>query len=272
MATSTYFGIRFSNSRFRFKKNKTYFKNILNKISKLKKQSEIISIGKNKSTLTNSLIDTTNANSTTATSGKSKNFYRSKTITGVPETNVSQVTSNTAVLFSNVRLQSHRRDDFILPMTRKDTGANRMDLLKGIDSLTTDDEFQNDVDDEQDDEDEDFYEATLKKNYAKSNNNSNSVDLNNTRSSTLTSSSSCSSAFSSMSNLNSNQDKQKNEQHANENNQVTVDLSKYLNNEDDDDDDDEVENEQASYGDAEDESFDEYLTSPAKTNASKTSI
>lgn len=253
---------------------------LLNELKKLKKPNETYSkdLAKNKSTLTNSLIDTTNANNVNATAdNKSQNFYRTKTISGVSDTNVLQA-SNTAVLFSNVRLQSHRREDFILPASRKHTGANRMDLLKTMDPSTTDDEFQNDIDDEQDDEDEDFYEETLKKNYAKSyNTNNTNTDLNNTRSSTLTSSSSCSSAFSSMSNLNSNQNEQnkrdkQNIEHSNENNQATVDLTKYLNNEDDDDEDDDVENDQASYDDAEDESFDEYLTSPAKTNANKKSI
>jgi len=201
----------------------------------------------------------------------------------VPESETTKVpqASNEAVLYSNVRLQSHRRENFVLPVAmRKDTGANRMDLLKTQEPSTTDDEFQNDMDDERDDEDEDFYEKTLKKNYAKSNSNNN-VDLNNTRSSTLTSSSSCSSAFSSMSNLNSNhhetavskRDAAQKAEFSSENknnnyNQVTVDLSKYLNNDDDDDDDDNDDEDQASYGDAEDESFDEYLNaSPAKTSS-----
>lgn len=229
----------------------------------LKKQKEKSTLTA-KSNLTNSLINHSGSDTASLGTKQKQLFYRSKTITGVPE-------NDTAILYSIISHASNQqsKESFFLPLSRLGEGGGV--TLKNFDPSTSDDD--------QDQEDEEFYEKTLKKTnpvptmvYNKNSNNSNNstFELNNTRSSTLTSSSSCSSAFSSMSNLNTvnNEAKcDKNNFNVNEATNVAIDLSKYLKDDDDDDESNE-ENEMArNFNEAANESFDDYFASPAKGNA-----
>lgn len=180
--------------------------------------------------------------------------------------------NDTAILYSIISHANNQqsKESFFLPLSRLGDGGGV--TLKNVDPSTSDDE-----EDDQDVEDEEFYEKTLKKTnqapsmvYNKNNSNNSTFDLNNTRSSTLTSSSSCSSAFSSMSNLNAvNNDakRDKNNFYVNETTNVAIDLSKYLKDDEDDDESNEENEVGRNFNEAVDESFDDYFASPAKGNA-----